>query len=378
MLRHSTRAATAAAAAAENAAPAPVMGMDDVKKGGVVGHQPARRGLADISHNVVNVANVAGAGANANGANAKKGALRTTTATTAASRAPTPPPTSMMEECDAAVAHDPKYVSEYAGSIFHGMLQTEQKWLVSPSYMSSQTDITPRMRAILCDWLVEVHQKFKLLPQTLYISVNILDRYLEQVITMRDELQLVGCACLWMASKFEEIYAPEPQDFVLISDKAFKRQDLQAAEGKILNVLEFRLTVPTHYTFLTRFCFVANASKRQKLLALYCLERTLQEYAFLKYKPSLIAAASLLVALESSGLAHESMGAAPRWTSALERSSGYADASLRQCMSEIRDLIRDAEHRSLLAVRKKFLLDEFEAVAKLDVSPAPAVGVAIN
>ena len=80
-----------------------------------------------------------------------------------------------VEECDQAVANDPRYVTEYATNIVQTMLSTEQKWLVYPQYMSSQTDITPRMRAILCDWLVEVHQKFKLLPQTLYISVNILD-----------------------------------------------------------------------------------------------------------------------------------------------------------------------------------------------------------
>jgi hypothetical protein len=36
------------------------------------------------------------------------------------------------------------------------------------------------MRGILIDWLVEVHYKFKMLPETLYLTVNLIDRYLEK------------------------------------------------------------------------------------------------------------------------------------------------------------------------------------------------------
>ena len=124
--------------------------------------------------------------------------------------------------------------------------------------MASQTDVTPRMRAILIDWMVEVHLKFKLQAQTLYIAVNVLDRFLERKIVVRDELQLIGCTALWTASKIEEIYAPEVQDFVLISDRAFKRSDLLAMEGQMLNVLGFTMTFPTHYIFLTRFARVVR------------------------------------------------------------------------------------------------------------------------
>jgi G2/mitotic-specific cyclin-B, other len=54
--------------------------------------------------------------------------------------------------------------------------------------MEQQKDVNEKMRAILIDWLVEVHLKFKLVPETLYLTVNLIDRYLERVEVMRDKL----------------------------------------------------------------------------------------------------------------------------------------------------------------------------------------------
>lgn len=54
--------------------------------------------------------------------------------------------------------------------------------------MTKQTDINEKMRAILIDWLIEVHLKFKLLPETLFLTVNMIDRYLEKVIISRTKL----------------------------------------------------------------------------------------------------------------------------------------------------------------------------------------------
>ncbi len=65
------------------------------------------------------------------------------------------------------------------------------------------------MRAILIDWLVEVHLKFKLVPETLYLTVSLIDRYLEKVEVHWEKLQLVGVTAMLIASKYEEIYAPE-------------------------------------------------------------------------------------------------------------------------------------------------------------------------
>jgi len=79
---------------------------------------------------------------------------------------------------------------------------------------NKQNDINEKMRSILVDWLVEVHVKFKLLPETLFLTINLIDRYLESKKVLRQKLQLVGVTAMLIASKYEEIYAPEVKDFV--------------------------------------------------------------------------------------------------------------------------------------------------------------------
>jgi len=79
------------------------------------------------------------------------------------------------------------------------------------------------MRSILIDWLVDVHLKFKLLPETLFITVNIIDRFLEKQRVSKSRLQLVGVTALFVASKYEEIYPPELKDFVYITDRAYSK-----------------------------------------------------------------------------------------------------------------------------------------------------------
>lgn len=119
--------------------------------------------------------------------------------------------------------------------------------------MDSQPEISEKMRAILIDWIVEVHKKFELVTETLYLAINIVDRYLATKVVKRKELQLVGIGAMLIASKYEEIWAPEVNDFVCISDKAYSHQQMLVMEKCILGELQWNLTVPTPYVFLMRF-----------------------------------------------------------------------------------------------------------------------------
>ena len=92
--------------------------------------------------------------------------------------------------------------------------------------MSNQEDINEKMRTVLVDWLIEVHLKFKLLPETLYLTVNLIDRYLALESVSRKRLQLVGVTAMLIASKYEEIYPPEIKDFVFVTDQAYNRDDV--------------------------------------------------------------------------------------------------------------------------------------------------------
>ena len=79
-------------------------------------------------------------------------------------------------------------------------------------YIDSQVEINSKMRGILADWIIEVHQKFDLMPESLYLTMYIIDRYLSMQPVLRRELQLVGVSALLIACKYEEIWAPEVQD----------------------------------------------------------------------------------------------------------------------------------------------------------------------
>merc|ERR1711971_280863 len=114
------------------------------------------------------------------------------------------------------------------------------------------------MRSVLVNWLVDVHRKFKLEPATWFLAVNILDRYLAKAQIVRKKLQLAGCACLWIASKYHEIYSPEMDDFVYISDRAFTAGDMVSMEISILKGVNFVLTVPTLLHYVERYTRISQ------------------------------------------------------------------------------------------------------------------------
>lgn len=129
-----------------------------------------------------------------------------------------------MLDVDLEDAKDPQSVSEYAQECLRHMISTEIYFYPTVNCLVNQKDITKKMRIILVDWLVEVHAKFKLLPETLFLTVNILDRYCEVKQVQRANYQLVGVTAMLIASKYEEIYAPEIRDFVYITDKAYTKE----------------------------------------------------------------------------------------------------------------------------------------------------------
>lgn len=100
--------------------------------------------------------------------------------------------------------------------------------------MQRQEDINEKMRSILIDWLIEVHLKFKLVPESLFLTVNLIDRYLEREQVNRQKLQLVGVTAMLIACKYEEIYPPIVKDFVYITDNAYTKEEILEMERKIL------------------------------------------------------------------------------------------------------------------------------------------------
>ncbi|OIV92541.1 hypothetical protein TanjilG_02304 [Lupinus angustifolius] len=169
-------------------------------------------------------------------------------------------------------------------------------------YMDSQPEINERMRAILVDWLIDVHTKFDLSPETLYLTINIVDRFLAVKTVPRRELQLVGVSAMLMASKYEEIWPPEVNDFVCLTDRAYTHEQILVMEKIILGKLEWTLTVPTPFVFLTRFIKASVPDQELENMAHFFSELGMMHYATLVYCPSMVAASAVFAARDCARL----------------------------------------------------------------------------
>eukprot|EP00887_Chlorella_sp_A99_P006048 scaffold22.g6048.t1 len=281
-----------------------------------------------------------------------------------------------LPDIDSADAHDPLAATDWVQDIFAFYKRTEPQMRVSPDYMQKQSDINDKMRAILIDWLVDVHLKFKLMPETLYLTTNLIDRFLEAKQVTRKHLQLVGVTAMLVASKYEEIWAPEVRDFVYISDRAYTRDQILNMEKIMLNTLRFNLTVPTPYNFLCRYLKAAGVTADKANgeeavradmevinYATYLVELALVDYAALRFPYSMLACAAIHTASTA-------LGRPDSFSSAAQRHSGYSLASLGQCGAYLAGLFRKAPSASLTAVYKKYSQEKFFKVATM---PAPPV-----
>ncbi|RWW79794.1 hypothetical protein BHE74_00011900 [Ensete ventricosum] len=163
--------------------------------------------------------------------------------------------------------------------------------------MSHQFDINEKMRAILIDWLIEVHYKFELMDETLFLTVNIIDRFLASQSVVRKKLQLVGVTAMFLACKYEEVSVPVVEDLILICDRAYTKEELLEMERLIINTLQFNMSVATPYVFMRRFLkAAADSDKKLELLSFFIIELCLVEYKMLEFRPSLLAAAAIYTA----------------------------------------------------------------------------------
>ena len=186
----------------------------------------------------------------------------------------------------------------YAEHIYAWMRETERSgaFLINVQYMHQQHAINPGMRQILVDWLLDVHKRFRMLPETIHITVNIIDRYLMRRLVARDQLQLLGVTALQIASQYEEIGPPCLNDLVYTTDDAYTPADILAMKSSILSELEFSFTFPTALSFLETYMKAINVvDLPTELYTRFLVEMSLIDLAMQRFTPSTIALAALVV-----------------------------------------------------------------------------------
>ncbi|KAK1223353.1 G2/mitotic-specific cyclin [Marasmius sp. AFHP31] len=216
--------------------------------------------------------------------------------------------------------------------------------------MSNQKDLGWAMRGILSDWLIELQERFRLLPETLFLCLNIIDRFLSARVVSLARLQLVGVTCMFIAAKVEEIICPSAQEFLAQTEASYTLTDVFNAEKYVLKTLDWNVNFANPVHFLRRVSKADDYNVKARTLAKYLLEIACLEWRLIATPPSLLAAAAMWLARISIG--NET------WTPNLAHYSSYAESALLPTANLMLNyILKPIKHESFYKkyARKRYL-----------------------
>ncbi|RDX89049.1 putative cyclin-A3-1, partial [Mucuna pruriens] len=247
-------------------------------------------------------------------------------------------------------------------------MEIQEKRRPIVDYMEKvQKEVTPFMRAILVDWLVEVAEEYQLHSDTVHLAVSYIDRFLSVNSMNKSRFQLLGISSLFIASKYEEVDVPYLDQFCSITDDTSDKAEVVKMEADIFKTLKFEMGNPTVKTFLRRFASVASENQKTpnlqfEYLGSYLGELSLLEYDCLRFLPSIVAASVIFLArFIITPEVHP-------WSCSLRECSGYKPAELKECVLILHDLYLSKRAAYFQAVRDKYKQLKFQYVANL---PSP-------
>ncbi|GAA5993901.1 hypothetical protein JCM5350_000116 [Sporobolomyces pararoseus] len=215
---------------------------------------------------------------------------------------------------------DISMVAEYSDEIFAYMSRLEEASMPNPRYMDHQSEIEWPMRTTLIDWLLQVHMRYHMLPETLWIAVNVIDRFLSNRVVSLVKFQLVGVTAMFIAAKYEEIMAPSVEEFVYMTEGGYSREEILKGERIMLQSLEFNVSsYCSPYSWVRRISKADDYDIQTRTLSKFLMEVTLLDHRFLRAKPSMIAAIGMYLARRMLG---------GDWNEAFIFYSDYTEAQL--------------------------------------------------
>ncbi|KAL0910695.1 hypothetical protein M5K25_018776 [Dendrobium thyrsiflorum] len=177
--------------------------------------------------------------------------------------------------------------------------------------------------------LYKFYRTAELMPETLYLTLQIMDRYLSNQTVKRRALQFVGINSMLIACKYvEKRGSPKVHELVSISRMTYNKSYILKMEKSILNKLDWSLTVPTMYVFLVRFIKAAHGDKQMEQMTFFFSELALMHYSMIIYKPSMVAASAVYAA-------RCALKILPFWSKTLEYHTGFKSYQLINCTTEL-------------------------------------------
>ena len=267
---------------------------------------------------------------------------------------------SQITNCNLSKNISKNFGEEYFDEIYINLLFDEKKFdeKINPNYMTFQISINYKMRAVLVDWLIEIHYKLNFLEKTLFQCIFIIDLFLSKNIIDVKYLQLLGIASLLIACKENEIIYPNLYNFVKLTNNAYSVEDLTEMERNIMKSLKFDILSPTAEEFFELNAEFFKFSEKQNFFGKYLLECSLIDHNFLKYKQSTIAITCGYITMKFFKLEGVQL--------ILENTNFNIKPSIiKICAKELCTLAINLSKSSLEAVKNKYMSEKFLRVAEL-------------
>lgn len=254
------------------------------------------------------------------------------------------------------------FTEEFSDEMYTNLILDEKnaKLKINKNYIKQQSDINAQMRAILVDWIIEVHNQFHFKRKTLFQTILLIDLYLSLRLIQKPRLQLLGIACLLISVKANEVYYPRLEDFINITDNAYTKKELLNMEILVLKTLNFDFLFPTSEEFYSILSKNYHFNKVQHHLGEYFMDSSLIDYNMLKYKASTIAIACTYIVMKYYNI------------------NGYKDLylckiisgestqkNIKECARDLCYLIKNLSKTSLTSTKIKYSSEEYDNVATL-------------
>ena len=256
---------------------------------------------------------------------------------------------------------------EYLNDIYKNLLIEEKEGMIPKAeynYMKNQNEINEQMRSILIDWILDVHFKFGFTDETLFMTIAIIDRYLSIEKISRTKLQLLGITALMISCKHEEIDLPKVDDFIYITDNAYKRNEVFIMENDVLNKLNFSLCYPSPIKFYELITLAFKFNKTKFYMGKYLMESFLIDLKNIKYKSSIIACACTYIVMKYFKMNNYQESYSKKWFM-LDENSPSITYIVKECAKDICLFVDNIQKTNFLSCQKKYAKSEFEKVSLL-------------
>ncbi len=267
---------------------------------------------------------------------------------------------------DSSKIKDVQIPKDYINIIYYNLLQEEANGITPKpvhTYMSKQPEINDKMRSILVDWLIDVHFKFGFTDETLFMTISIIDRYLSVSQITRTNFQLLGITALMIACKHEEIDLPKIDDFIYITDNAYKKPEVIKMENDVLSKLNFAFLYPSPIKFFEYLSLNFNFDKKQHLMGKYLMESFLLDVKNAKYKPSIISSACTYIVMKFFKMKNYQESYDKKFYNLDNSNEKYTEHNIKECAKDICLLVDNINKTNYQACVKKYSKPELEKVA---------------